>query len=163
MATRVTIKGLDSLNKKVNRLPRTTLSFIRAAMERKATQVANQIRRAAPRGETGNLKKSVGWTWGKAPRGSVRTRVGSKTALGTAQELNLTLFAGDAKAFYARFVEFGTVRAPPHPFFGPIYRANRKGITAAIKSAVSQALRQEAKSVRSFTFTSGSRSRSVKG
>jgi len=84
-----------------------------------------------------------------------------------ADDMRITIFAGDDKAFYARWAEFGTAPhslakgadrssrrrrnlpgrqhpgARAHPFFYPAYRANRK----KLKSRVSRAITKAAKKV----------------
>ena len=106
--------------------------------------------------DSGELQKSIGWTWGKAPKGSLT--LGKLAASQIAGSLTATVYAGDDKAFYARWVEFGTA---PHvvggkfkgaqhpgttaqPFFFTAYRANRKSVKRRITSAANKAAKRVA-------------------
>lgn len=149
------ILNLARLEKKLRRLPQVAEREIKAAMEAAADDIVALARSLAPE-EDGDLKKSIGWTWGTAPRGSIT--LGSVVAAALGKDLTLTVYAGDSTAFYARWVEFGTA---PHlnrglfagtqhpgtaaqPFFFPAYRANRKGAKARIRRATRAAGRKVA-------------------
>lgn len=97
------IKGLDRLNKKLVKLPKVAEQAIKAAMEQGADEMVALAKSLVPV-DSGDLRDSVGWTWGTAPRGSI-TFGNIKSADGS---LTLTIYAGDERAFYARWVEFGT-------------------------------------------------------
>jgi hypothetical protein len=53
--------------------------------------------------------------------------------------------AGDAKAFYARWVEFGTQKMQARPFFFPAYRALKKRVKSRINREMKKAIREGAK------------------
>lgn len=166
MATKVL--GLVGLRKKARALPAVAKQEIMAAMEAGAAEVVSMAKGLVPV-DRGDLRDSIGWTWGDPPKGSIviaRTR-----PLRNAGDLRLTIFAGNDRAFYARWVEFGTAAhstakgadrsskrkrvaaghmhpgARAHPFFFPSYRANRK----RIKSRVSRAITKAAKKVAAST------------
>lgn len=167
MARRSTILGLSKLDKKLRRLPQVALVEIRAAMEAAAEQIVTLAKSLAPH-ETGDLQDSIGWTWGSPPRGSITLGKVAKSSLG--KQLTITVYAGNDKAFYARWVEFGTAKhaikaknaaamgvdgrfgtevdhpgATAQPFFYPAYRASRK----EVKRKISAATRRAAKKVAS--------------
>lgn len=157
------VQGLDRLRRKLKAIPEEAKEGIRKAMEEAAQEVVNLARHLVPV-DDGDLRESIGWTWGDPPRGSIviaksRPRKG-------ADDMRLTIFAGNDKAFYARWVEFGTAPhslasgadrssrrrrggGPQHPgaraqpFFFPAYRAQRK----KVKSKVSRAITAAAKKV----------------
>jgi HK97 gp10 family phage protein len=62
----------------------------------------------------------------------------------TGQKLGFRVSAGSNKAFYARWVEFGTVKTAAEAFFFPAYRASRKQIRAAVRKAIRIAVRGSA-------------------
>lgn len=156
------VKGLDKLLKQLKALPAEQVKAARESLAQGAEEVAEAVRRAAPR-RTGALAKSVGWAKGDAPatRATGALRAGSTDgeagafgkALGDAG-LKVTVYAGDDEAYYARFVEFGTRAAPagrykdhngktrtnkaPHqataaqPFFYPTVRALKKRVKSRI-------------------------------
>lgn len=99
------ILGLARLQRKLDRLPKVALAMIRNAMEESADEIVALAVRLAPE-DSGDLKASIGWTWGKAPRGSITLTKLVSGALGA--DLTLTIYAGDDRAYYARWVEFGT-------------------------------------------------------
>lgn len=141
---RVFLKGLPQLKAKLVRLKEQTADEIRPAMEQAAQDVVEMMKRQVPV-DSGDLRDSIGWTWGAAPRRSI----------GLATVQGITIFAGNEKAFYARWVEFGT--APhlqggsrpgtdhpgtrPQPFFFPSWRALRKHVKAMLRKAIQKAVR----------------------
>lgn len=162
------ILNLARLERKLKRLPAVTEALIRAAMEKSADDIVALARRLVPQ-DSGDLYKSIGWTWGAPPRGSMTLGKVAKSALG--KGLTITVYAGDDEAFYARWVEFGTkasdarasrrdmnyrrtlvmtkdyaahAATPAQPFFFPAYRANRKSAKARIRRATRQAARKVA-------------------
>ncbi|WP_275790555.1 HK97 gp10 family phage protein [Pararhizobium gei] len=146
--------NLARLDRKLKRLPEAAKQRIRPAMERAAAEIVAMMK-SLVRVDDGDLKDSIGWTWGKAPRGSMVIAT-VRASLGG--DMTLTIYAGNSDAYYARWVEFGT---KPHinqglfpgtkhpgteakPFFYVSYRANRKGAKAQIRQAVRQSARQVA-------------------
>jgi HK97 gp10 family phage protein len=169
---KVKISGLERLNRRFFKLPDAARKEISIAMEKGAQEVVDFAKALAPVGQVsgvnssnnpGALRDSIGWTWGRAPKGSISLgRVVDKTG-----DLVITIFAGNDKAFYARWVEFGTkahgidaVNAPTmgragrnfgvhvnHPgakqtaFFFPAYRALRKKVRARISRGIKKSIR----------------------
>jgi HK97 gp10 family phage protein len=134
----MTIKGLASLNRKFERLPKSAEDAARKAIAISADEIVAMAKRLVPVDE-GDLRASIGWTWGEAPEG---TKVLGSARGGAA--LTATIFAGDHKAFYARWIEFGTVKMSAHPYFFPSYRANAKRAKSRIKRAINKAAKANA-------------------
>lgn len=145
---RVYLKGLPQLKAKLIKLKEKTAEQIRPAMERAAQSVVDMMKRQVPV-DKGDLRDSIGWTWGAGPKGSIKL----------ASVNGITIFAGNEKAFYVRFVEFGTA---PHlqggsragtehpgtnaqPFFFSSWRAMRKSVKSALRKAIKEAVRSVAK------------------
>ena len=61
-------------------------------------------------------------------------------------DLTITIFAGNNRAYYARWIEFGTQKTPAHPYFYPSWRASRKTFRNKTRAAVRAAARQVAAS-----------------
>lgn len=168
MARSGSILNLARLERKLQRLPKQAESRIRVAMEVAAEDIVRLAKSLAPF-DTGELRDSIGWTWGAPPRGSLTLGKIARSALG--KSLTLTIYAGDEVAYYARWVEFGTAPhslakgadrsarggrgkrqdqgaqhpgAAAHPFFFPAYRANLKSAKAKIRRAVRDAARKVA-------------------
>lgn len=152
-----TIAGADSLNRKLRELPDAARRLIAPALEQSAQEVVNLARDLAPHGRTGELRDSIDWQWGGTEGGS--SELGTVRLEGRgAGNLTITIFAGDDRAFYARWIEFGTA---PHinrgrfrgsenpgtrarPFFFPAYRAVRKKVKSRVSRAVTKSAKQVA-------------------
>jgi HK97 gp10 family phage protein len=140
------IQNLDRLRRKLKALPEAATLAIRPVMERIANDVVALAKNLVPV-KTGDLRDSIGWTWGEAPKG---TMVLGKVKAKTTGNLAITIFAGGNAAFYARWVEFGTSRgnfsgegSRAQPFFYPAWRAHRRGA----RSKLSRAINKSAKKV----------------
>jgi HK97 gp10 family phage protein len=146
------IIGLDRLNRKLSALPIAAQTAVRKAMREAAESIIDMMKNLVPVGD-GDLRDSIDWTWGKAPKGTMT--LGKVRSTGS--ENTITIFAGNSKAWYARLVEFGT---SPHinggkfagtehpgtkaqPYFYVSYRANRR----RAKSKVTRAINKAAKTV----------------
>jgi HK97 gp10 family phage protein len=80
--------------------PREALNLARSVVHSVAAEMGKEVRRKAPVGETGKLKRSVAWKRNrpKPNRFSSRVVVGAKNPKDKTQ------------AFYWKFIEFGTLR-----------------------------------------------------
>lgn len=134
------ILGLHRLERKLARLPARAKAEIRAAMEAAAEAMVATMK-SLVKEETGALRDSIGWTWGRAPKGA---GIVAQAKSRMAADLTLTIYAGNAEAFYARFQEFGTANTSAQPFFFVAYRAHRKTAKRRIRAATRKAARKEA-------------------
>lgn len=108
---------------------------VKPAIEKSADEIVALAKSLVPV-EEGELRESIGWTWGEAPEGSM------VIAQGSGEGLTITIYAGNDEAFYARWVEFGTQQgAEASPFFFPAYRLGKKRAVNRIKRAVGKAVR----------------------
>lgn len=132
------VQGLDALNRRWGAIPGKVRAAAREALEEVAEDLVRQMRAAAPKGATGALARSIGWTWGDAPDGTmvIGTVAGSDYAT-----MRITIYAGGGDAFYARFQEFGTVKMAANPFFYPVWRARKRGVKSKITRAINKAIR----------------------
>lgn len=144
----VKILGLAKLHRKLARLPDAAKADIRKAMAIAADQIVEMMKSLVPvsaDGSHGNppgtLKDSIGWTWGKAPKGATVVAA-VKSSLGA--DLTITIYAGNAEAFYARWLEFGTQKMTKQPYFYVSWRANRRRARSAINKAVATAAKKVA-------------------
>lgn len=146
---RVYLKGLPQLLAKLKKLREQTSNGVAPAMVRGADSIVAMMKRQVPV-KSGDLRDSIGWSWGAGPRGSISiasARVGP---------LTLTIHAGNEKAWYARLVEFGSAPHPQggtgkgtfHPgnppanFFFSSYRAMRKEVKAQLRKAIRDEVRK---------------------
>ncbi len=147
------VEGLDRLNRKLAALPVVVKKRIREAMEQGAAEIVAMAKSFCP-ADSGALRDSIDWTWGKAPKGAMTIA----TVTSTGNELTITVYAGDGEAYYARFVEFGTAAhtaggkfegatipaVAAQPFFYVSYRANRKKVKSRITRAINKAAKEVA-------------------
>lgn len=112
-------KGLERLERRLKVIPAAVLEAVSAEVAGAADQVVGQLKAAYA--DDPKLQASAGWSWGEVTGGGsgalgrakkARTeaqRIQSRRsqALGAAG-LRLTIHAGDAQAFWARWREFGT-------------------------------------------------------
>jgi HK97 gp10 family phage protein len=160
-----TILGLKELQRKLALMPKVAKIRIRQAMEAGADEIVALAKNLVPV-HHGELKKSIAWTWGKAPKGSMTLA----TVSAIESDLTLTIYAGDDKAFYARWVEFGTAAhnvakgggtvggkkqlergggvshsgSAAHPYFYVSYRALKKRVKSRITRAINKAAKEVA-------------------
>lgn len=161
----VKILGLARLQKKLERMPKVAKEAIQAAMAAQADEIIAMMKSLAPV-DDGDLRDSIGWTFGKKPR-YAQAMATMKASM--AGDLTITIYAGNSKVRYAHLVEFGT---KPHsiepknakalgpggkygvhvdhpgskaqPFFYVSYRANKKKTKSAINRAVNKAAKEVA-------------------
>lgn len=148
MARGTTILGLARLEKKLKRLPKVAKETIRAEMAKAADQIVAMMKSLVPvlqvedaRRRAGALRDSIGWSWGKAPTGSIV--IATLKGAGLGGDLTITIYAGSRDksrgvddAYYARWVEFGTSKMKAQPYFYVSWRANRKDARRAVRKAV---------------------------
>ncbi len=153
MADGAVFTGKDKLNKKMEMLPDAFRAIVEKEMGGAASDVVAMMKRLVPV-DQGDLRDSIGWTFGEPPQGSIAV-FKSRPVRGL--NMRLTIYAGNDKAFYARWIEFGTQAhiqggqfkgtehpgTAAHPFFYPAYRFHQK----KIKGRVSRALNSEAKRI----------------
>lgn len=143
------VEGLDKLKRKLTKtIPNAVVDATTKAMETGANEVVGMMRRLAPK-ETGDLAKTIGWTWGDPPKGAM---VLGKMAP-TRDGLVITIYAGDestlvgerAQFQLARLQEFGTQHMKASPYFFPSWRALRKRVRGRITRQMRKAIREGAK------------------
>lgn len=145
------ILGLKSLNRKLKALPALAEAAIKLAMEQGAEEIVSMMKRLVPV-DNGDLRDSIGWTWGDAPSYSQRIgAVKSKTG-----NLKITIYAGNSKVRYAHLVEFGSAPhinggmfagtknpgAKAQPFFFVSFRALRRRTKSRITRAINKSAKQ---------------------
>jgi HK97 gp10 family phage protein len=152
--------GLSRLQKRLAAIPEKVRDGIRPAMEKSAQEIVDAAKSLVPV-ETGHLRDSIGWTWGAAPSGSITIATGP-----VLDSLQITIYAGDDDAFYARWVEFGTrastkgarvsdsrtggtrkanrTHSGTHaqPFFYPAFRLYKKRAANRVKRAIRTSVKQ---------------------
>ncbi|CAN7598991.1 HK97-gp10 family putative phage morphogenesis protein [Bosea sp. LjRoot237] len=144
----------EKVLRKLAAIPQAVRSAAKQALAQSADELTEAIRTAAPRGATGELKKSIAQTWGGGAvrYSSLRGNVGQAGD----PDLSVVISAGNSKVRYSHLVEFGTA---PHingglfagtehpgtraqPFFYPTYRKLRRRARSRISRAITKAIKQ---------------------
>ena len=141
MATYAKVIGLPKLKKKLEALVAVGRDEIRRAMETSADEIVALAKNLVPV-DKGDLKDSIGWTWGKAPKGAMT--LGKVQSDGVDSEFTITIYAGNSEAYYSRWVEFGTQKMAAQPYFYPSYRALRRRSKSRVTRAVTKAIKKVA-------------------
>ncbi|MEY9198677.1 HK97 gp10 family phage protein [Sinorhizobium fredii] len=127
------VKGVRELNKAVAAMPKRVELAARKAMEKGADELVEMMKRLVPV-DQGDLRASIAWKWGNAPKGATVLAQSEPDARG----LKITVYATDHKS---RWIEFGTVNMRAQPFFFPSWRSLRKRIQSRIKRDMRKAIR----------------------
>lgn len=147
------MQGRDRLLQKLKAIQGAPRAAMRAALEVNARQMEEAAKRLAPV-RTKALLNSIGHTFGDYAPANANVR-GFGGATRGDPDLTVTVHAGDAQAFYAAMVEFGTrphvlggkfagaqhPGSAPSPFFFPAYRATKKAMAARLRRAVRKAIK----------------------
>lgn len=120
------------------KIPQRVRHHLKQTMAQYAGKVVDSMEAFVPE-DSGDLKNSIGWTWGAAPKGSL---VLGAISGSNKSDLVITIFAGDEEAYYARWVEFGTPKIPASPFFFVSWRLNKRRVKAAMRRAVRKGLKE---------------------
>lgn len=148
----MTILGLAKLNRKLAKLPAAAEKRIKESMGQGADEIV-ALMKSLVAVDSGELRDSIGWTWGDAPKYSQKIAT-VKSADG---KLVITIYAGNSKVRYAHLVEFATKAhqnggqfpgtqhpgTQAQPFFFVSYRALRR----RTKSRITRAINKSAKEV----------------
>ena len=126
------VQGIGAMNRMFAALPAKVEASARVAMERGAEERVARMKRLVPV-DGGDLRNSIAWTWGAAPKGAT-VLAESKT---DARGLKLTVYATDYKA---RWIEFGTTKMSAKPFFFPSWRSMRKRIRSRVTREMKKAI-----------------------
>lgn len=158
MATK--IEGADKLKRQMRIFPKAAREEIEKALTASAEELVKQARTIVP-AEDGDLRDSIGWTFGEPPKGSLVLARAGGTPDWVGANLRITVYAGNERAFYARWVEHGTrphtngglFAGTQHPgtratgFFFGSYRALRRRIRGRISRAINKAAKRAAAGV----------------
>lgn len=148
------LQNREKALRKLAAIPSAVRSAAKQALAQSADELTEAIRTAAPRGATGELKKSVAQTWGggKVRYSSLAGNVGEAGD----PDLSVRISAGNSKVRYAHLVEFGTAThingglfagtehpgTRAQPFFYPTYRRMRKRARSRVSRAITKAIKQ---------------------
>lgn len=127
------VTGIEDLQQMLNeRAPRVARNLMRATVQGIASSIAKDAKANAPV-LTGNLKSAI-----KAKR-SGRSKPDKPISLVTATS------GKDKKhdAFYWRFVEYGTIHVPAHPFVEPAKKRAEANMSRLLKEEFCKRLEKQ--------------------
>lgn len=134
-------QGKERFDRILRAMPAETRKQLHKSVRKSAEELAAAQRSLAPV-DTGALRASV-----RVIDGAENLSDADRKALGdrlSPNDLSVFVAAGDEKAFYATFVEFGSKARPASPFFFPAYRIQKKRITGRAAAAVRRAAKKAA-------------------
>lgn len=137
------IENLERFKRKLAAMPAVAREEIRAAIAASAEEIVDLMKRMVPV-DKGDLRDSIAWTWGNAPKGT--TVLATSSSRGAAADAGLvaTIYAGGGDAYHAFWVEFGTVNMKAQPFFFPAFRIGKKRARSRIARATTKAAKKVA-------------------
>lgn len=161
-----TNQSLERFKKLTVDLKNECLEIARSELAVQADRLVQVMKAACPVNadpppEPGLLRDSIGWTFGQPPRSAIF----KATVKSGKSDFVASVYAGSNKAFYARWVEFGTqahstrkgadvsrgkrqrgVRQHPgsvaQPFFWPSYRLLKKTMRSTVKRRLTKAIKE---------------------
>lgn len=129
-----------SLNAQLDRLQARVADAVRPAAQAGAQVLYDEVRLNAPRSEKAHFTKGKAQTYqpGNLQRAiyqaySTESSTDGKTAV-------YSISWNKSKAFYGRFVEFGTARMPAHSFLRRAYEAKKSEALKAAQAEFAQRL-----------------------
>jgi HK97 gp10 family phage protein len=138
--TQTSWKNRRRAMRRIRAIPDEIRIEVRQALAENAQELVAMMKRLVPV-DNGDLRDSIGWTFGDAPDGAV-TLGDLGTGSDTLGSIKVTVFAGNRKAYYAWFVEHGTERTPARPFFFVAYRALRRRLKSRLGRARSKGVKK---------------------
>lgn len=147
------IQGREPLLRKLAKVHPDIRKALKPALLEAGNEIANLQRKLAPQ-RTGALRRSIKVVSGDFKSDNPNVRGVGGQGRGD-PDLTVRVVAGDAEAFYAAWVEFGTAPhtnagkfagtqnpgATPRPFFFPAYRALKKRVKSRITSVTRKAIK----------------------
>jgi len=152
--------GREKVLAKLKAMPAAARTAIKGALKANSDQIVAMQKRLVPV-DSGDIRDSIRAEWGDvklASSANLASGGGGALTIKGDPDLTVTIVAGDEKAFYARFVEFGTsphdqggwaegTKHPgttPRPFFYGPWRAMRKKSKSSVSRAINKAAKQVA-------------------
>lgn len=136
------VLGREKLMRQMAAMPSAVRSEIRQALAQGADQITDNMHRLVPT-KTFTLDASIQSNFGNKPTGGGSGVLGGQgSSVVGDPDLTVWITAGSEKAYYARWVEFGTAKVRSQPFFFPAYRAHRRSVRARISRALRRGTRR---------------------
>lgn len=139
---RTSFKNRERALRRMRAIPIKVREAVRTALAQNAEELVGMMKRLVPV-DQGDLRDSIGWTFGDAPEGSMAAgTMGGGAGADDFGGIKVTVYAGSKAAWHARFVEHGTATHPAQPFFFASYRALRRRMKSRLSRARNKAIRE---------------------
>lgn len=159
MTVSIEIKGLKELQKALEQLPKEIQARpLRSAVSAGAKVIMDEAIARAPEGDTGNLKDSIYRYRSRKQSATgketflVGVRKGKGTYGDTRRNRRLGIvgkkYITQGKAFYWRFIEFGTRFIQAKPFMRPAYESKKLEAAETIKERLKKAIDTQARKLK---------------
>jgi HK97 gp10 family phage protein len=129
--------GISRLERRLKAIPKAVKDAANLSVVKQAEAMAGTMRHLVPV-DSGDLKDSIEVT----PGGKVTPPYSQPGGMMTVPENAAAITVGNEDVRYGHLVEYGTTKAPAHPYFWPAVRLNNKKAKRAIKSAVGRAVKK---------------------
>jgi HK97 gp10 family phage protein len=130
---------LARLQKRLDAIPKAVRDAVQPALAASGQELVNGMKTLAePSRDTGALIDSIAFTTAGNTTPPYSEPGGSRVV----PENAVLVTAGNAKARYVHFVEYGTSKMAAEPFFWPAYRLLKKRLSSRIKRAASKSVRE---------------------
>ena len=121
--TNMELMGMEQLIGEVEKLGQAGRQIEDKALKEAGEVVRAAIEQKVPRGKTGTLKDSI-----------------KASNVKTADEIKYVDVSPGKKAYYSKFVEFGTVKMKAKPFMAPGYETSKDEALATIERELKKGL-----------------------
>jgi len=149
----VKIEGLKQLQEAMSNLSQDIQkNSLRVAVSAASKVILDEAKRLAPQGETGNLRKALYRYRSRSQSAPgketfiVGVRKGKKEYVDNARNRRLKRvgkkYTVEGKAYYWRFIEFGTSKMPAKPFLRPAFEAKKELAVERFKSKLAEAIKK---------------------
>lgn len=137
------IAGIKELDRALKQLPDfMQTKVLEDAMKKAAGPVIKAARAKAPRGRTGNLRKSI--VAGTRLRPSQQAGAPGRRRKDPRRQAVIYVGTSWPKGAHGHLVEFGTVHSRPKPFLRPAWEGHRGEVLKSIELELSRSLRKAA-------------------
>ncbi len=125
---------MTSLNAKLDKLQATVSSALRPAAQAGAQVLYDEVRLNAPRSEKAHFTKNKKQAYQPGNLQRAIYQAYSDQASVPGQTAAYAISWNKNKAFYGRFVEYGTARMPAHSFLRRAYEAKKAEALLAVQA-----------------------------
>ncbi len=130
---------LARLQNRLEAIPKAVRDAVQPALKASGQELVDAMKALAePSRKTGELIDSITFTTAGNTTPPYSQPGGSRVV----PENAVVVTAGNTKARYVHFVEYGTSKMAAEPFFWPAYRLLKKKLSTRIKRAASKAVRE---------------------